>query len=85
MEDGRPAPGYRRVVAEPLIQVGHRAGSFRDIGAVTKSRFYGAAGSRRSGWAGWRSSSLDAQQVMSFTGRECEALHPVVSLDPDRT
>ena len=38
MEDGRPAPGYRRIVAEPLIQVGHRAGSSRDIGAVT-SRF----------------------------------------------
>ena len=29
--------------------------------------------------------SLDGHQVMSFTGREFEALHPVVSLDPDRT
>ena len=25
VEDGRPAPGYRRIVAEPLIQVEHLA------------------------------------------------------------
>ena len=81
--DGRRRRDYRRIVAEPLIQVGTVLDrleiSGRDKPLLGRCRITSLRVGRMD------VQSLDDQQVMSFTGHEFEALHPVVSLDPDGT
>ena len=71
MEDGRRRRAYRRIVAEPLIQVGTVLDrldiSGRDKLLLRRCRIT----SLRVGQM--EVQSLDGQQVMSFPGRECEA------------
>ena len=82
VEAGRRRRAYRRIVAEPLIRVGTELErleiSGRDQPLLGRCRITSLAVGRM------EVHSLDSTPLvaMSFTGREFEALHPVVALDP---
>ena len=81
VEAGRRRRAYQRIVAEPLIEVDAVLHLSRDLGPRQAS-LMGPCRITSLAWGRMEVRSLDGQAAMAFTGREFEALHPVVALKP---
>ena len=80
VEAGRRRRAYQRIVAEPLIEVDAVLHGLEISGR--DKPLMGPCRITSLGVGRMEVHSLDGTKAMSFTGREFEALHPVVALNP---